>query len=144
SILRDLWLWIPGSRPAAEPRNDWTSFCPNMPRRLKPRRPNAISASLRPFLEISQIWRRLILADRHQHAVAAHEITLSADGDHGIGLDAGALRRARPRIGVARIPLVHGPRPGQCVVDHRDLVMQEVRIGLVEVDALLEDRLVIE
>src|SRR5437899_1848907 len=24
SILPDLWLWIPGSRPAAEPRNDWT------------------------------------------------------------------------------------------------------------------------
>src|SRR6266550_675337 len=23
SIRPDLWLWIPGSRPAAEPRNDW-------------------------------------------------------------------------------------------------------------------------
>src|SRR5262249_51774080 len=23
SIHPDLWLWIPGSRPAAEPRNDW-------------------------------------------------------------------------------------------------------------------------
>src|SRR6266436_6226331 len=28
SILPDLWLWIPGSRPAAEPRNDWTRFLP--------------------------------------------------------------------------------------------------------------------
>src|SRR5258706_9157121 len=27
SILPDLWLWIPGSRPSAEPRNDWTRFC---------------------------------------------------------------------------------------------------------------------
>src|SRR5262249_46537217 len=24
----DLWLWIPGSRPAAEPRNDETRSCP--------------------------------------------------------------------------------------------------------------------
>src|SRR5262249_32191155 len=24
SMLPDLWLWIPGSRPAAEPRNDCT------------------------------------------------------------------------------------------------------------------------
>ena len=28
SILPDLWLWIPGSRPAAEPRNDWTKVLP--------------------------------------------------------------------------------------------------------------------
>src|SRR5215471_19507995 len=33
SILPDLWLWIPGSRPAAEPRNDETRFRPNTPRR---------------------------------------------------------------------------------------------------------------
>src|SRR6266852_3528101 len=28
SILPDLWSWIPGSRPAAEPRNDWTKVLP--------------------------------------------------------------------------------------------------------------------
>src|SRR5215467_5925355 len=28
STLPDLGLWIPGSRPAAEPRNDWTTALP--------------------------------------------------------------------------------------------------------------------
>ena len=28
SIFPDLWLWIPGPRPAAEPRNDWTKVLP--------------------------------------------------------------------------------------------------------------------
>src|SRR5215831_15852473 len=32
SLLTDLWLWIPGSRPAAEPRNDQTRFRLNTPR----------------------------------------------------------------------------------------------------------------
>src|SRR5215471_12752235 len=32
SILPELWLWIPGSRPAAEPRNDETRFRLNTPR----------------------------------------------------------------------------------------------------------------
>jgi hypothetical protein len=33
SMLADLGVWFPGSRPAAEPRNDWTKVCPSTPRR---------------------------------------------------------------------------------------------------------------
>jgi hypothetical protein len=38
SALPDLWSWIPGSRPAAEPRNDWTTALPERaPSETKPR-----------------------------------------------------------------------------------------------------------
>src|SRR6195256_6016126 len=52
-------------------------------------------ASLRPVLEISQIRRRLVLANRHQHAVVAHEIALLANGGHRVVFDAGTLGPAR-------------------------------------------------
>jgi hypothetical protein len=39
SMLPDLWLWIPGSWPTPEPRNDGAGFLVNMPSRssTKPR-----------------------------------------------------------------------------------------------------------
>src|SRR5262249_59361082 len=43
----------------------------------------------------------------------------------------------------AHVFLVYGPGPRQGMVDHRDLVMQNIRIVLVEMDSLLEDRLIV-
>jgi hypothetical protein len=37
----------------------------------------------------------------------------------------------------------HRPRPRQRVVDHRDLVMQDVGVALVEIEALLEHGFVV-
>src|SRR5258708_31438485 len=37
----------------------------------------------------------------------------------------------------------HGPRTGQGVIDRRNLVVQDVRVILVQIDALLEDGLVV-
>jgi hypothetical protein len=48
------------------------------------------------------------------------------------------------RIGVAPKGLVDAPGPRQGVVEHGDLVMKEVRIILVEMEALLERRLIVE
>src|SRR4051812_32763250 len=42
------------------------------------------------------------------------------------------------------VPLVHGPRTGQCVVDGRYDVMHDLWIGLVAIDTLLEDGLVVK
>src|SRR5256884_9959739 len=44
---------------------------------------------------------------------------------------------------IAPIGFQNRPRPRESVVDQRDLVVQEFWIGLVEVDALLDDRVVI-
>src|SRR5215467_14092093 len=99
-------------------------------------------ASLRQVLEIAQIRRRLVLADRHQHAVSAHEIALLADGDHRVGLDAGALGPAVTHI--VSIFLVHGPGPSQRTIVYGDDVVKDCRIGLVAEDPFLEDRLVVE
>ena len=48
------------------------------------------------------------------------------------------------RIWIALEHLVDTPRPRERVVDHRDLIMEKGRVGLVEMEALLEDRLIVE
>src|SRR4029434_373055 len=53
------------------------------------------------------------------------------------------LAPSRPRVGIAAQIPGHGPWPGQRMVVDRDLVVQDVLVGLVEIDALLEDRLVV-
>src|SRR5258708_21402273 len=40
--------------------------------------------------------------------------------------------------------LIDGPRPGQSMVDRSDFVVKDVRVGLVAINALLEDRLIID
>src|SRR6516225_9401648 len=49
----------------------------------------------------------------------------------------------RTRIAIARGLLFLHPGPRQRMVDHRDLVMEQVGIGLVEIDALLDDGLTV-
>src|ERR1700681_703263 len=107
-------------------------------------RANSAKASRRPpslpcLVEVTQIRRRLVLAGRHQNAVAAEEIDLLVDRDQAAALRAiGLVPFGMLVIGVAQIFLVHGPRPRQRMVDHGDLVMQDVAVGLVDIDPLLE------
>src|ERR1700730_18301605 len=46
-------------------------------------------------------------------------------------------------IWVATVCLADCPRTRQCVVDHRDVVMEDVGVGLVEVHSLLDDGLIV-
>src|SRR5215470_8713481 len=48
------------------------------------------------------------------------------------------------RIRAVHVPFVHGPGMRQCMVDHSDFVMDDLGIGLIEVDALPENGLIIE
>src|SRR6516165_2890185 len=102
-------------------------------------RPATIS-SLGRLFEISHVRWWLVLADRHQQSVSAHEIACPADSDqrarHAFGT--AILGPARPRIGVVAIFLVHGPRPRQRMIDRGDLVVKDFGIGLVDEDAFLE------
>ena len=47
-------------------------------------------------------------------------------------------------LGLRLIGLVDAPGPRQGVVEHGDLVVQQVRIVLVEMEPLLEGRLIVE
>src|SRR6516165_2436571 len=100
--------------------------------------------SLPRLLEILQIRRRLVLLRRHQVAVGADIVDLPADADMRIVL--GADRLAPPDRLLARGPAVvlgDGPGPRQGMVDGGDLVVQEIAVGLVEIDALLDHGLIV-
>ena len=96
--------------------------------------------------ELAQIRRRLVLADRHQHAIAAHEISVLADRDHRVAHAFGAARFAptRTRVRIVYVFLVHRPGPRQRVVDGCDHVVENCRIGFVAINAFLEDRATVE
>src|SRR5262249_46290816 len=113
------------------------------PRHLPTLTPPCAHSPLR-LLEILQVRRRLVLLRRHQVAVGADVVDLLADADMRIVL--GADRLAPPDSLPARgatIVLGDGPGPRQGVVDGGDLVVQQVHIALVEIDALLDHGLVV-
>src|SRR4029077_19160110 len=97
-------------------------------------------SSLR-LVEIRQIRRRLILPGGHQGAVRALEIALAANEDVLVIL--GAMILDPDRVTVALVAPVHRPRARQGVVERRELVAQDVRIGLVEKQPLLDHRLIV-
>src|SRR5579859_2221757 len=82
---------------------------------------------LRPLFEEPQIRRRLVLAGRHQVAVAGEEVALALDDHVAITLRAVLLGPVLLFLRVAAVLLGHRPRPRQRLVDGRDLV--EHRIG---------------
>src|SRR5215471_4992841 len=82
SILPDLWLWIPGSRPAAEPRNDETRFRPNTPRRSEAKPSLARLHSLAGEHDRDRTRVLDHLPGRRQLAGAA----VNAERDHGVAL----------------------------------------------------------
>src|SRR6202023_1704527 len=95
------------------------------------------------LLEIPRVGRLLALARGHQQAVGAQEIVLLADGHVAVAFRADEFGPIGPRVGIADIGPGHRPRPRQGMIKHRDLVVHEALVGLVERDALLEDRLVV-
>src|SRR5215471_15351671 len=96
------------------------------------------AATLLPrLIEAAQVRGLLILPDRHQEAIGAQEIILLADDD--VLVVGGADVLAPSVVALATIAAGDGPGPRQRVVDGGDLVAQQVGIGLVEADALLDD-----
>src|SRR5580704_18310036 len=95
--------------------------------------------------------RKVFLAGRwlpflgwHQIAVAAHEIIFLADSDIGRSLQAGLPAPVRILLVAMPVGLVDGPGPRQRVIEHRDHVMENVLVVLINEDFLLEDRLIVE
>ena len=66
---------------------------------------------------------------------------LIADKDLRVVLGADRFEPFRARIGVARLSLADRPRPRQSMIS--DFAMQDVPIGFVQINALLEDRLIV-
>src|SRR5215467_1101288 len=93
--------------------------------------------------EILEIRRPLVLLGRHQQTVGAEEVALPADLDMGIALGTDALAPDRTRVLHAAIFLDRGPRARERIVERGDLDGENVRIGLVLVDPLLEDALIV-
>src|SRR5262245_29153632 len=100
-------------------------------------------ALLLRLVKIAQIRRLLSLFHRHQEAVGGHEVALPADIDVLIVLRAIVEVPDDVWIGLAHIALGHRPGTCQRIVDGGDLVDQHILVGLVEIDALLEDALAV-
>src|SRR5262245_66615457 len=95
----------------------------------------AALSSSRILIEISQVRRWLVLLLRHEQAVATDEVDLLVDGDIGVGFDAVVLL-PRDVLGTPPVVLHHSPWPRQRVVDGGHLIVEDVGIGLVEIEAL--------
>src|SRR5262245_21793336 len=94
-----------------------------------------------PARKILQIRRRLVLARGHQLAVGAEEVILALDLHPGIFLRTHRRAPERPCFRRALGGLADRPGPRQPAVENSDLVMEDVLVGLVEIDALLDDGL---
>src|SRR5205807_1483153 len=76
-------------------------------------------------------------------AIRAQEIGVVADADHGVVFRASFGAPERPGFWVATGLLGDRPRSRQRMVEHRDFVINDVLVGLIEVNALLDDGLTI-
>ena len=112
----------------------------------KKRVKNALFCSTHPtdlrsfVLEPSQVGWRLARTCRHQDAFAAEEIILATDPNLVFVF---AANRFQPLRGFADIFPLDGPWRSERIVDDRDLVVQEIAFGLVEIEAFLDDGLAI-
>src|SRR5579862_8746885 len=93
--------------------------------------------------EIAQVRRRLILPGRHQIALGAPVVSILADTNPGIARRTGFRAPDRSRIAVADRLLEIRERPGESVIEDRDLVIDRVAVGLVEMNAFLDHALVV-
>src|SRR3954447_4793177 len=91
-----------------------------------------------PIWKVFEVRRRLAAARRREETVVADPIGLVPDRDHPIVLRADVL--VPLRVTFATIAPLHGPGPGQGIVDRRDFVIHHRWVGLVEIDALFDDR----
>src|SRR5258708_3099219 len=96
------------------------------------------------LLEITQIGRRLVLHGGHQEAVAAEVINLLADADMCISFAANRVAEPSRLVGRdASVGFVYKPRAGQGMIDGGNVGVPANRVGLVEIDALLDNGLVV-
>ena len=94
--------------------------------------------------EETQIRRRLILISRHQLSIRlVDHVGFIADLYPGVVHRAGLCQPYRVRIPLTDGLLKFAPGPRQGVVDHGDVVIERVAVGLVEIEPLLDDGLVI-
>src|SRR5579871_4721865 len=94
--------------------------------------------------EVAQIRWRLVLLGGHQQAVAAEVIDLLADADVNVALAADLMAEPDRSLGLhAPVRLVDDPRPRQRVICRGDVVMEQVRIGFVEIDSLVDDGFIV-
>src|ERR1700733_15278021 len=94
-----------------------------------------VTASL--LLEELQIGRRLILLCRHQEAVLADIAVLLADEHMMVAVGALVIEPDRLRVLAAGVFLVGRERPRQRVVLDRDVVVQQLGVGQIKVDAFV-------
>src|SRR5262249_53979427 len=93
--------------------------------------------------KIFQVGRSLILLGRHQEAVGAQHVGFVGNDHMGVIFGAHRLAPHRPLVRLVHV-LLHGrPWPGQRMVTYGGLVRARVLVGLVEVDALVDDGLVV-
>src|SRR6266566_1754045 len=111
--------------------------------KFNPATPWTLRALFPRLLEIAQIRRRLILAGWHQQPVGAQEIGFIPDLRPQIAFVAYEFVPIGPRVGVANVAAGHRPRARQGVIVNGDLVAHDAPVALVEIDALLEDRLIV-
>src|SRR6266850_2507795 len=104
----------------------------------------AMTWSVARLLEIPQVRRLLALLCGHEKAVRAYHVVVFADSKMEVGFGAVLFRPfGKDVLRVAPVVLCHRPGTRECVVNHGDLVMGDVRIGLVDVKAFLDDGLVV-
>src|SRR5260370_30769970 len=108
----------------------WTARCDSAP---------AHTGSVLWLIEVLQIRRCLVLPGRHQLAGAVEHIVLITNVDLKIVF--GADRLDKDRVPLAMHGLEHRPWASERVVISRDLVIQYVRIRLVQIQSLLDDGL---
>src|SRR5215469_6529419 len=104
---------------------------------------NGSRGSLPRRLEISKIGRRLILLGRHQQAASAQIVGLLADPDVALPIGADVFGPSGPRIEGAAVALGHAPGSRQGMVYHRDLIVEQIGIGLAKVEPLFDDALIV-
>src|SRR5215471_4081286 len=91
-----------------------------------------------PSPEVAGVRGRLVLARRHQIAIAGEEVEFLADNDVVVVLAALILRPEDVALAPER--LQHRPWPGQRVVDGGDLITKQIIVLSVEGDTLVDNR----
>src|SRR5438876_5142749 len=103
-----------------------------------------LGESLLRLVEISQIRGRLILLGGHQQAVRAEEIVFLADDNVCVAFLAPGFGPLLRLFRNAPVLPVGGPWSRQGIIDHGGEDMNNVRLGLVDKEPLLEDRLIVK
>src|SRR5258707_1367102 len=93
--------------------------------------------------EVPHIRRFLSLLCRHQGAIGADHVVITADVDVAVAFSTNVLSPEGPRIRIAVIGLRHLPGTRQSVVGYRNLVNEHVLLRLAQIDALMNDTLVV-